>query len=191
MQPLSWRWKTGRNIPPAPILARETGAFLDGLRIRPEIFSLQTWGPLGFYDVGSEWLRRTYCDVHGLPDGANIAAHFLHMCGMGALASQAEGHLLGRFSYGAVFAARRRLLRGVPGEALIRLRMASLGHEVYGYVLERLWLHLFGAGFLLPVALSGPASYAGAAFVPPDRSSRTQRRVRRIARRMKLMVGLG
>jgi hypothetical protein len=187
LQPLSWRWKTKRDIPPSAILAGETGAFIDGLRIRPEIFSLQTWTPIGFHDVGTEWLQRTYRDVHGLPEGTNIAAHFLRMCDVGGLAAQAEGHLLGRFSYGAIFAVRRRLLERFPRDSLPLLRRASLGHEVYGYVLERLWLHLFGAGFILPVAMSAhrsPTIASGPVFVPPDPATPT----RRLARRVRSLV---
>ncbi len=189
VQPLSWRWKTGRHIPPDLVLARETGGFIDGLRVRPELFSLQSWTPLGFHDVGTFWLQETYRQVHGLPDGSNIAAHFLAMCGLPGLAAQANGRLLGRFSYGAVFAARRSRLRAVPAEALALLRRASLGHEVYGYVLERLWLHLFGMPFvqpaLLPVQAAGDLldglATEGPVFVPPDPTSPRRRRLQRVA----------
>ena len=194
VQPLSWRWKVRRDIPPASVLARETGGFVEGLRVRPELFSLQSWTPLGFHDVGTFWLQETYRQVHGLPDGTNIAAHFLAMCGLGNLAAQADANLLGRFSYGAVFAARRSHIRAVPAEALAKLRRAALGHEVYGYVLERLWLHLFGLPFTQPALLPvrAPAafehSFAGPAFVPPDRTSPGRKRVRKLVGRMgKLM----
>ncbi len=194
VQPLSWRWKTKRNIPPAHVLARETGAFMDGLRVRPELFSLQSWTPLGFHDVGTFWLQETYRSVHGLPDGTNIAAHFLAMCGMPALAAQADAHLLGRFSYGAVFAARRSRLMTVSEAALANLRRASLGHEVYGYVLERMWLHVFGMGFILPALLpDGEAREAappdGPAFVPPDLSTPRLKKVRRLVQRVRKFVG--
>ncbi len=194
VQPLSWRWKTRRDIPPAAVLARETGGFVEGLRVRPELFSLQSWTPLGFHDVGTFWLQETYRQIHGLPDGTNIAAHFLAMCGLINLAAQADSHLLGRFSYGAVFAARRSLVRAVPAEALANLRRAALGHEVYGYVLERLWLHLFGLPFtqpaLLPARPPAPAeaAVAGPAFVPPDRTSPGRKRVRKLVGRVGKLV---
>ena len=171
VQPLSWRWKIRRDIPPASVLSRETGGFVDGLRVRPELFSLQSWTPLGFHDVGTFWLQETYRQVHGLPDGSNIAAHFLAMCGLSGLAAQADAHLLGRFAYGAVFAARASQLTALPGESLAALRRAALGHEVYGYVLERMWLHLFGMDFILPALLPDAAASlpypAGPPFVGP------------------------
>ncbi len=191
IQPLSWRWKTRRDIPPARVLARETACFVDGLRVRPELFSLQSWTPLGFHDVGTFWLQETYRQVHGLPDGTNIAAHFLAMCDLPALAAQADSHLLGRFAYGAVFAARTSQLRAVPPEGLAAMRRASLGHEVYGYVLERMWLHLFGLEFILPAPLgdiqAGPFP-AGPSFVPPDRTSPGMRRVRKIVQKAGRLV---
>ena len=196
VQPLSWRWKVRRNIPPARVRARETGAFIGGLRVRPELFSLQSWSPLGFHDVGTFWLQETYRSVHALPDGSNIAAHFLAMCGLPSLAAQADAHLLGSFSYGAVFAARRSRLLTVPEAALASLRRASLGHEVYGYVLERLWLHLFGAGFVLPALLpEGAAGTAGMpdgpAFVPADMSTPGQKKMRKLVRKVRQIVGVG
>jgi hypothetical protein len=187
VQPLSWRWRVTRDIPPAGVLARETGGFIDGLRVRPELFSLQSWTPLGFHDVGTFWLQDTYRKVHNLEDGSNIAAHFLAMCGLPDLARQAEAHLLGRFSYGAVFAARRSRLAQVPEGALANLRQASLSHEVYGYVLERMWLHLFGAAFILPapVAESAPMVPPTESFVPPDCTPPRQRRLKKLAHRLK------
>ncbi len=194
VQPLSWRWKIRRDIPPARVLARETGGFIDGLRVRPELFSLQTWMPLGFHDVGSLWLQETYRSLHHLPDGTNIAAHFLTMCGLPALAAQAEANLLGRFAYGAVFAARRSRLMTLSEGALANLRRASLGHEVYGYVLERMWLHLFGMGFLLPALLperpgTGAALPEGPEFVPPDLSTPGVKKMRKLVRRVRGIVG--
>ena len=189
VQPLSWRWKVKRDIPPAAVLARETGGFVEGFRVRPELFSLQSWTPLGFHDVGTFWLQETYRQIHGLPDGSNIAAHFLAMCGLPHLAAQADAHLLGRLSYGAVFAAKRSRLAAVPAQAVMDLRRAALGHEVYGYVLERMWLHVFGMPFILPALLppapiaASPAPSAGPAFVAPDRTSPARRRVNKLLRK--------
>ncbi len=193
VQPLSWRWKAKRDIPPARVLARETGGFIDGLRVRPELFSLQSWTPLGFHDAGAFWLQETYRRVHRLPNGANIAAHFLAMCGLPTLAAQADANLLGRFAYGAVFAARRSRLMTVPETALSNLRRASLGHEVYGYVLERLWLHLFGMGFILPALLTDEHDMAsalpdGPEFVPSEPSTPGQKTMRRLVRRVRGIV---
>ncbi len=185
VQPLSWRWKVARDIPATPILQRETGQFIDGLRVRPELFSLMSWSPLGFYDVGTQWLDATYRDIHSLPEGVSIASHFLRLCDLDVLAAAADRHRLGVFSYGAVFGVRQSRLTAVRPDQVERLRQAALGHQVYGYVLERLWLHLFGAEFVLP--LTDPASApvrSGGGFVPLDRTSPRARKLRRIARRV-------
>ena len=155
VQPLSWCWLASKNLPPANLLARETGGFVDGLRVRPELFSLGTWNQVQFVDPGATTVRDLYHAVHGLPEGTNIAAHFLHSCGWTELATQAERHLVGRFSYGALFAVRRDRIAGLPRGSLERALEAANGHPVYGYVLERLWLHLFGEPFLLPTFEAG------------------------------------
>ena len=193
VQPLSWRWKSKRDIPPSPILARERGDFIVGLRVRPELFSLATWSPLGFSDPGTQWLETTYAELHGLAPGANIAAHFLRKCRLHALAAEADAHLLGRFTYGALFAARSVRASDIGEEQLALLRSASLGHEVYGYVIERLWLHLFGLPFVLPVALSATPQpveepVPDGAFVPPDPRSPRARQIDRVAGRVRRLV---
>ena len=197
VQPLSWRWRVKRDIPPAAVLDRERAGFIAGLRVRPELFSLVTWSPLGFYDVGTQWLDETYREVHRLGSGTNIASHFLRKCGFDDLACRADAHLLGQFSYGALFAVRQSRLAAVQGERLDLLRRAALGHEAYGYVIERLWLHLFGAEFVLPLPADGPLAGAEerhpderGLFVPPDRTSKKVRRFKKVARRVgRLAVG--
>jgi hypothetical protein len=197
VQPLSWRWKIARDIPPTAILERETGAFIRGLRVRPEQFSLTSWAPLGFDDAGTQWLNATYHRLHGLPDGSNIAAHFLDLCGLPSLALAAHAHLLGQFAYGAVFAVRTNLLARVPPEALACLCEATCAHSVYGYVLERLWLHLFGVPFLLPLD-SVPAeaamlpSHAPRTFQRPESAHVVRRqKIVRLARRLGRLVAGG
>jgi hypothetical protein len=180
VQPLSWRWKSGRDIPPGSILARERDGFVQGLRVRPEIFSLSSWAPIGFDDPGTQWLNSTYRRLHELPDGINIAAHFLRQCGLGPLASAARGHRLGRFSYGALFGVRTALLRQLPAGAIDLLRQASCAHAVYGYVIERLWLHLFGLPFVLPLDLplhdAERETTPGQTFAPPETPTVLRRR---------------
>lgn len=190
VQPLSWRWKSARDIPPAAILDRERAEHLGGARVRPEYFSLATWTPLGFSDPGTLWLESTYRSLHDLPPGANIASHFLRKCGLDAIADRADAHLLGRFSYGALFAARRSMFGALGADQLGRLRQASLGHEVYGYVIERLWLHLFAEPFVLPAPippdlLSRASPPAAPGFVPPDKRGKNTRRLDRITRRIR------
>jgi hypothetical protein len=188
VQPLSWRWKSARDIPPAHILAAETGDFVQGLRVRPELFSLSSWAPVGFDDAGTQWLNAAYRRVHGLPEGVNIAAHFFALCGLQELQQAALAHRLGLFAYGAVFAARNDLVAGFTLSALPRLRQACCGHSVYGYVLERVWLHLFGLPFSIPMTPPGRlpvAVHGGEAFCAPETAASLRRqRVRRAVDRI-------
>jgi hypothetical protein len=194
VQPLSWRWKIARDIPPTAILARETGAFVCGLRVRPEQFSLTSWAPLGFDDAGTQWLNATYRRLHGLPEGSNIAAHFLDLCGLRSLALAAYTHRLGQFAYGAVFAVRTGMLANVPPDALAHLREATCAHSVYGYVLERLWLHLFGIPFLLsldatPDQAAMLPAHGTRTFQRPETANTLRRqKIVRLARRVGHLV---
>lgn len=150
VQPLSLRWKPKRQIPPALLLEHETLHLPYGGRFRPETFSLSTWSPLGFDDPGAAWASHTYRRLHSLVDGTNIAAHFLLACGFTALARAASQHQVGRFSYGAQFAVRASLLCSISEERRSNIIRALTAHPVYGYILERLWLHIFGLRFELP-----------------------------------------
>jgi hypothetical protein len=195
VQPLSWRWRREKDIPPAAILARETGGFVGGLRVRPERFSLGSWAPIGFDDPGTQWLNSTYRGLHGLPAGTNIAAHFLDLCGLPDLAADAARHRLGTFAYGALFAVRTALLERVRPGAIALLGQAANGHAVYGYVLERLWLHLFGAPFCLELELSAascvvpPHARGTPVIVPPEsRAALHGRRARRLVGRVRRLV---
>jgi hypothetical protein len=126
--------------------------------VRLERFSLLTWGPIDFIDQGAWGMGNVYRAIHGgLPDGTNIASHFLHLAGLGDMAEEAARHMVGVFSYGAIFAVRNRRVAAVPAEAIETLRNLSVsGVAVYGYILERLWLHLFGEKFVLPKLLPPP-----------------------------------
>jgi hypothetical protein len=151
IQPLSWCWKEAENIPP-PAVRAARHENIAALRVRPELFSLATWNPVQFIDVGAARTGHAYRTLHGVPEGTNLAAHFFRFCGLQALAAQAERYLVGCFSYGAMFAVRNRLIAELPLEALRRMRHAALGPACHGYVIERIWLHLFGEPFVLPVA---------------------------------------
>ncbi|MBT9371936.1 hypothetical protein [Rhizobium sp. CSW-27] len=162
LQPLSWQWKGDHEVPPSTVLRHYEQQLAGRLRVRPERFSLYTWAPIEFFDVGAMNTGRTYRHVHGqLPEGINIAAHFLRMAQLPELAEEAEAHSLGIFTYGALFAARNHVTKQLPLEAAKRLYQASLAHPCYGYVLERMWLHFFGAEFELPQ--SAPARSTSAA----------------------------
>ncbi|MDO1582214.1 hypothetical protein [Rhizobium oryzicola] len=152
VQALSWQWMAERNIPPASLLDDYMPLLKGGLRVRPERYSLITWGPLDFTDAGASGMSMVYRLLHGNPpEGINVAGHYLRSCGLDELADKAEAHTVGVFSYGAIFAVRNDLIARFPQHGLDAMRnLANTGVTVYGYVLERLWLHLFGQEFLVP-----------------------------------------
>ncbi len=163
LQPLSWRWIGAEETPPPDLLARETDAFIGGARVRPELFSLSTWGPLQFFDPGTKRVADDYARLHSLPGGSNIAADFFRRCEWEERAQAAEAHLVGCFAYGAMFAARRGLLASLPRRSLELALEAANAHQTYGYILERLWLHMLGQ----PFQLQAPAAKPGANGAPP------------------------
>jgi hypothetical protein len=154
VQTLSWCWKESIAHPPPTLLAPER-SIVPGLRVREELFSLSTFHPVEWVDVGAGRIGQEYRSLHRLPEGANIGAHFLDMCDLPDAAELAARHLVGRHAYGALFAVRNHLIEKLPTRALLRLRQAALGPDVHGYFCERLWLHIFGEAFLLPVRSPG------------------------------------
>ena len=181
IQPLSWRWVAAKDLPPKSVLSRETGSFIGAARVRPEVFSLANWGPLQFFDPGARVMGGWYQHLHGLPEGINIASHFLRRCEWTGLAEEAERHLAGRYSYGALFAVRQERLKQMPRRSLELALEAANGHKAYGYILERLWLHMAGEPFLLPAP--DPAPYPeefgalATRFALPDPKKPLHRRV--------------
>jgi hypothetical protein len=151
LQPLTWRWKGEENVPPTVVL-REYERYLAGrLRVRAERFSLSIWGPMDFIDAGALRTSVDYRNIHGgLAEGTNIASHFLHMCGLKELAEEAARYAMGIFCYGAIFAVRNHLVAKLPTRSIELMMQLSKGPPVYGYVLERIWLHFFGASFEMP-----------------------------------------
>ncbi|MGA1803738.1 hypothetical protein [Rhizobium sp. HT1-10] len=150
VQPLSWCWIEEQNIPPATLLADYQSQLGGRLRVRPERFSLSAWGATEFVDAGANGMGMVYRILHGLPDGGNIAAHFLRKCKLDELADKADRHSLGVFSYGAIFAARNDTVAAVPKESLkLASDFSTAGVVAHGYILERMWLHLFGTEFVL------------------------------------------
>lgn len=148
IQPLSCQWIGDQEIPPRELIASQTEDHLAGLRVRRETYSLRLWSSIWFADPGSLRHRAQYSKLHDLPNGGNMAAHFLHLANLPELAVQAEAADFGRFCYGAIFAVRSRLLNRIDPEACRKLLALAKGHEVHGYVMERLWLHLFGEPFV-------------------------------------------
>jgi hypothetical protein len=158
LQPLSWQWQSDHNIPPATLLAEYERRLGGRLRVRPERFSLSSWSPPDFIDEGALATSRDYCELHGSPrEGENVASDFLRKCGLDELADKASAHSFGVFCYGAIFAVRNDLIANWPRQSLEITYQATLGRAVYGYMLERMWLHFFGAEFDTPVASRVPA----------------------------------
>ncbi|MEV0250248.1 hypothetical protein AB0H76_26870 [Nocardia sp. NPDC050712] len=154
VQSLSWCWKAPIGFPPAALLTPER-SLVPGVRVRPELFSLNTFHPLEWVGAGPDWIGGGYRELHRLPAGINISAHFLDMCELPDIAELAQQHLVGRSSIGAIFGVRNHLIEKVPERALVRLRQAAIGAPVHGYFCERLWMHIFGESFLFPLRLPG------------------------------------
>jgi len=154
VQPLSWQWREDRNVPPATLLAEYERHLGGRLRVRPERFSLTMWGPIDFVDQGASGMGLVYRLAQGgLPDGTNVASHFLRLCKLPHIAERAEQYTLGTFSYGAIFAARNDRVAAVPQESFdAMIAVATAGVAAYGYIFERMWLHFFGTDFLLPAS---------------------------------------
>lgn len=151
LQPFTCQWRSDRNIPPASLMEEHDRHLAGRPRVRPERFSLFTWGPIDFIDIGALQASVDYRFVHGdLPDGLNVAAHFLYMCGLTDLAEEASQHTIGNFAYGAIFACRNAIVAELPSRSIDIMLHLSKGHHVHGYILERLWLHFFGAAFEMP-----------------------------------------
>jgi hypothetical protein len=152
LQPMSWQWLEDKMVPPTTLLAEYQRGLFGRPRVRVERFSLLTWGPIDFVDQGAWGMGNVYRVIHGgLPDGTNIAAHFLRLAKLDELAANADQHSIGVFSYGAIFAVRNKRVAAISPEALsTMLKYTVSGVTVYGYILERLWLHLLGEDFVLP-----------------------------------------
>lgn len=148
VQGLTVRWLEEHDVPPRMIVDEDRRDWLGGLRVRRELFSLRTWGPVAFADGGTVDISWDYRAYHQLHTGVNIAEHFLRLAGWPELADEAAVADLGLFSYAAIFAVRGRRLERVPGEVLERLHALSSSDPVHGYICERLWLHLFGMPFV-------------------------------------------
>lgn len=151
LQPLSWCYTREQNIPPANLLDQERSDFLGALRIRKEIFSLYTMAPVHFVDKGAENISEKYRKAYRLAPGTNVVADFLVRCDFSELADQARRHLLGTFSYGAILGIRNRLLRAHSEAAYLRLREVAEAEGIHGWMFERIWLHLWGEPFVLPL----------------------------------------
>lgn len=113
-----------------------------------------------------------YHHLYELAESTNIAAHFLRYCEWPELAESASRFLVGRFAYGAQFAVRQERLSRIPRKSLELALQAANGHQVYGYILERLWLHICGEAFRLPAQMRliemGDIASPSSRFWPPS-----------------------
>lgn len=147
VQALSLRWLIERNIPSQYIIDCDRKDWIDGLRVRRELFSLRTWAPLYFHDPGTVNIMNDYLERYALPHGFNIAEHFLEMAGWSELADSASVCDVGLFSYGGIFLIAESRFESIPPDSLYTLWVLSQSHPVHGYIIERLWLHFFGLPF--------------------------------------------
>jgi tetratricopeptide (TPR) repeat protein len=158
VQPLSLQWMAEKNIPPRLVVESDRRDWMGGLPVRPEHFSLQTWAPLHFFDEGAWGIGATYRQKHMLSAGENIMAHFLELCGLNELAATAREGDLGVFSYGAIFAAHNTRIANFLAQAgrhLEKIELLTRADMNYGYIFERVWMHLFGEPFRRLPALDG------------------------------------
>ena len=179
IQPLSLLWLADKKVPPLPVLEHERSDWIGSLAVRAEHFSLKTWAPVAFFDEGAWGIGNTYRQKHMLPNGVNVAAHFFEFCGFDDIAQRALESDIGVFSYGAIFAVRGTLVAKLVAEArqhLVKMELLARADLNYGYIFERIWLHLFGEPFVKfdavkkPQAASMPAP-AARDVVPPSRAS--------------------
>lgn len=149
VQTLTWQWLAERNIPPAVHLDRYRENFPLHLRARPEAFSLYDWVALEFTDVGAWNMGLVYKTLECIsPNTSNIAAHSLRKWKLDALADEADRHTAGVFSYGAIFAVRNAYVAKLSDESKDAMYDFSVGGAAAnGYILERMWLHIFGTAF--------------------------------------------
>ena len=148
LQPLSFRWRKDREIPPQDVLNMDKTNFINGLRIRVETFSLYTLQSPFFYDEGVPYITEDYLSKNKLSEGTNISEHFLKKCQLPQLAESAASHNFGRFTFGAIFAVKNQLLNDLPEISVKSMLELSLEHYTSGYLFERHWFHIFGKSFL-------------------------------------------
>ncbi|MCG2590346.1 hypothetical protein [Rhodohalobacter sulfatireducens] len=149
LQPLSYRWRKDRNIPPKEVLKMDKRHFIEGLRVRVETFSLYSLGTIYFLDKGIQYTTKWYQSERNLGEGVNISHHFLKECNLPEIAKTAACHNLGRFTFGAIFAVKNQLLNDLQEESIYSMYDLTHKDDKYGYLFERHWMHIFGEPFLL------------------------------------------
>lgn len=149
----------GRGIPPHRLAERDARDWIGAMAVRPERYSLCTWGSVHFMDEQAWRHAEHHRRQHDLPDGTNLAAHFYELCGLTRLAEDAADADIGLMAYGGVFAVRGRAIAALLADATPQLdQIATLcrADPHYPWVLERCWLHLFGLPYVRLEALARP-----------------------------------
>lgn len=165
VQPLALHWLAEKKIPPTKLTEEDQRDWIEDIPVRTEHYSLTTWAPLAFFDEGAWGIGNFYRQKHLLPNGTNIAQHFFEFVGLDDLAVQATGADIGVFSYGAIFAVRNSRIANFMQTGrrhLEKMEMLARADMNYGYIYERLWLHLFGEPFVTLPALSAASTPAQA-----------------------------
>ncbi|MEO5913296.1 MAG: hypothetical protein ABIS50_03615 [Luteolibacter sp.] len=147
IQPLTLKYLAEQDVPPAFLIRSDTREHLGDARVRSELFSLTTLQPLTFVDDGAEWIAKNYREGHSLPKYSNLVEHFFEVAGWDEMTRKAGEACLGRLAYGAMFAVRSSLMANIPADVLERLQVMARGHNAYGFIFERVWLHFFGLPF--------------------------------------------
>ena len=150
VQPLTDRWIDGSGFPPDSILANFRSTCVRGdadqlqLRACAHPISSHTLDNLRFYDTGVVNTRNLCGEAWGLGlgAGANIARDAFTRCGAHAAASRCSDVI--HMCVGAIFAVTADALLANPKCAYEGLRSMCLSHGIGPYLLERLWLPLFG-----------------------------------------------
>lgn len=169
VQPLALQRPAGTGIPPARLAEEDQRDWIDDIPVRPERFSLGTWAPLAFDDAAAREIGNAYRQKHVLPEGSNLARHFLEFVGLDELAARAAAADIGVFSYGAIFAVRNHRIASFLQSGrrhLEKMEILARADLACGGIYEHLWLHLFGEPFIALSALSAGATTVTAAPVP-------------------------
>lgn len=151
LQPLGCQWSPTENLPPVHLVAKRTGDWLGGLKVRTELFSLFNLGTICYQDSGIVETLNKYLAFHKLQAGTNLATHFFKTVALHDHASAAARAELGLFTFSALFAVSSELINRLPRASLVVMRQLCQLEPRHAYIMERLWLHVFGHPFVKSV----------------------------------------
>ncbi len=140
----SLRWKD--NFPPEYILNKYKEK--TGRLIRNELFSLFNWAPVNWCDIGAYKSGCFYLSDYKVENGTNIASDFFRRIGFYSMSLDASQAMFGEFSYGAIFGVKNNVVNKIDKEIFVNALREVRSYPVTGYIMERLWLHMFGQPFI-------------------------------------------